>query len=161
MSAVRTFLCQGRRLASVVSLLLAGTCGGDERNPPTRAFVPSVCDSSTAKGGGLCWQDCEIPCGILLMGTRVCSCVDGVFSECVCLPPKDWQGAFRAPRCPGTGPATATALLDTPCPNEWDECIGSEVNTGTPLGCACLDLATQGGLLRWQCGSTNRWFLGQ
>jgi hypothetical protein len=63
--------------------------------------------------------------------------------------------------CPGTGPATAVALQDMPCQQKWDECIGSELNTGTPQGCACLDMPTQPGLLRWQCGSTNRWFLAQ
>jgi hypothetical protein len=117
------------------------------------------CTSTNAKTGMSCTVDCMIPCGFQALGTKVCTCIGGVYSACPCPAPAGWQGAATAPYCDtpdGTG--LTTAIKNTACMTEFQECIGKDQVTGTtPQGCACLNNPTTNSL-QWYCGSTNRWF---
>jgi hypothetical protein len=107
-----------------------------------------------------CTVDCAIPCGFGGLGLKYCSCANGAYWQCPCTAPVNWQGATTAPCCSDFGSADGqTVSLDkTPCDTEWAQCIGTDPNTGTPRGCACIRGAS-GGALSWRCGSTNHWFM--
>lgn len=118
------------------------------------------CDSTNAKVGVPCTVDCAIPCGFGGLGQKYCSCSGGAYWQCPCIPPPDWQGAQTAGCCAdfGSPDGQTTSLKGTPCDTEWAQCVGTDPNTGTPKGCACIK--TPGNpALTWQCGSTNHWFM--
>lgn len=145
-----------------------GTAGG-EMSPagasgssvtaPHPVPVPDVnCTSDRAKGGMACSVPCVTTCGFHGLGTKTCDCVSGVFVSCHCPRPWDYQGATTAPVC--ATPDGRTHWLDnTPCADEWRQCLGTDPVPGTnPRGCVCLTDPVNG-KLEWTCGSTNRWFL--
>lgn len=167
-------------IAAVVVLGPGGGCsssdGGSGPAPPAKGpsasaalVAPSVrsrtdenCTSANAKSGATCAVDCTIPCGFQRLGTKVCSCVGGVYVTCPCPAPPGWQGAATAPPCdvvvPASASGLASALKNAPCDTEWAECVGREPFSGnTPQGCACLTNPATG-KLQWYCGSTNKWF---
>jgi hypothetical protein len=115
------------------------------------------CDSTNAKANVACTVDCSIPCGFGGLGTKYCTCANGAYWQCPCIPPDDWQGATTAPCC-DTSDGQTTELANLPCTEEWAQCVGTDPNTGTPRGCACVRSAGNGAL-SWKCGSTNHWFM--
>ena len=134
----------------------------DEANPadvvPPSGWARQECDTANARTGGQCTQDCAIACGFQRMGTKVCTCEEGVYISCPCPRPQEYLGSpYAEVACPSSD-GTAAELDDTPCDTEWDQCIGTDLVTGTtPRGCACL-VSRDTGALQWFCGSTNRWF---
>jgi hypothetical protein len=43
------------------------------------------------------------------------------------------------------------------CTLEWQQCVARDAVDGTTnRGCVCL---STNGTLRWDCGSTNKWFV--
>lgn len=116
------------------------------------------CDSTNAKAGDPCTVDCAIPCGFSGLGVKYCTCSGGSYWQCPCVPPDDWKGAATAPCC-DTPDGTTTSLKDTPCHDEWAQCVGTDPNTGTPKGCACIKSPLGG--MYWRCGSTNHWFVAE
>lgn len=125
----------------------------DKNNP--------FCDSTNAKPNvGPCTVDCAIPCGFSGLGTKYCTCSGGAYWQCPCIPPNDWKGATTAPCCAdfGSPDGQTTSLADKPCDTEWAECVGTDPNTGTPKGCACVKNLVGTGKT-WRCGSTNHWFI--
>lgn len=126
---------------------------------PNPVPTPDVnCTSDHAKGGMACSMPCVTTCGFYDLGTKGCDCVNGVFVSCHCPRPWDYQGATTAPTC--DTPDGRTHWIDnTPCTNEWAQCIGTDPVSGTnPRGCVCLTDPVNG-KLEWTCGSTNKWFL--
>lgn len=133
--------------------------GGD-----TGTNMDKNCTSTNAKTGMSCTVDCTIPCGFQGLGTKVCTCVGGVYSACPCPAPPNWMGAATADYCDVVVPTDtgglAATLKSATCDTEWSECVGRDAVTGnTPQGCACLsNPATTPPTLQWYCGSTNKWF---
>jgi len=135
------------------------------------------CNSSDASSGLECTQDCTVECGFQKLGTKICTCVSGYYSQCPCFPPDDYQGAPTAPACstltdsagaPLTPDGTTTYVKGRACSEEWQECIGSDPSSSTtPRGCVCMVRVGTGevgggcsqGACEWFCGSTNRWFM--
>ncbi len=132
-------------------------------SPDPRCFPVNTdanCNSSDARSGAACTQDCLVACGFQSMGLKTCSCASGSYSQCPCPRPPEYLGAETAPDCDtlGSPDGTAEALDDLPCTTEWAQCIGNDPVTGnTPRGCACMKHIVSG-MLQWFCGSTNRWF---
>jgi hypothetical protein len=126
---------------------------------PNPVPTPDVnCTSDHAKGGMACSMPCVTTCGFYDLGTKGCDCVSGVFVSCHCPRPWDYQGAPTAPTCNTTDGRTHW-IDNTPCTDEWAQCIGTDPVSGTnPRGCVCLTDPVNG-KLEWTCGSTNKWFL--
>ena len=126
---------------------------------PNPVPTPDVnCTSDHAKGGMACSMPCVTTCGFYDLGTKGCDCVSGVFVSCHCPRPWDYQGATTAPTC-DTSDGRTHWIDNTPCTNEWAQCIGTDPVSGTnPRGCVCLTDPVNG-KLEWTCGSTNKWFL--
>lgn len=126
-----------------------------------------TCNSTLAKTGAACSQDCIIPCGYADLGTKTCTCgADGTFSACPCPRPPAYLGGPTAPFCNDAvnfPAATETGLMDTlkglPCTEEFMQCIARDLDpsSDTPRGCSCLTHPIEGNL-QWYCGSTNKWF---
>lgn len=137
----------------------ADGAGSEEPGPAAGPNNDSNCNSTNAETGAACTVDCQLGCGFQEMGTKTCSCVNGVYEECPCPRPAAFQGAAHAPFCRDAGSADglAATLKGTACTMEWDICIGEEAVASTPQGCACLTNEISGGLT-WFCGSTNKWF---
>lgn len=118
---------------------------------------PNCLSTSTAKEGAACTRDCVVVCGFENMGTKTCVCTTMIYSQCSCPRPVEYLGALTAGYC-ATADGTTLALKNTPCSQEWDECVGKDAVSGvTPQGCACLKDKVSGQLL-WSCQSTNQWF---
>lgn len=118
------------------------------------------CTSSNAKTGATCARDCQIGCGFQSMGTKLCTCAGGSYSQCPCPRPATFAAPEEAPLCTayGSPDGLTTPLKGAPCDQEWAACIGTDPVTGTtPQGCACLRHELEG-TLEWFCGSTNKWF---
>jgi hypothetical protein len=133
----------------------------DPRCPPLN--TDANCNTSNARSGSSCTQDCLVTCGFQNMGLKTCTCAGGSYSQCPCPRPDNYMGAETAPPCNtlGSPDGSADALDDLPCETEWAQCIGNDVVTGnTPRGCACLRNIVSNDL-QWYCGSTNRWFQPQ
>ena len=133
--------------------------GAPDPTAPKPVPTPDVnCTSDHAKGGMACSVPCATTCGFYDMGTKACDCVSGVFVSCHCPRPWNYQGRTTAPTC--ATPDGRTHWIDnTPCGEEWAECIGSDPVSGVnPRGCVCLTDPVNG-QLEWTCGSTNRWFV--
>lgn len=122
------------------------------------------CSSANASTGASCKADCITGCGYTVpgsngqrLGTKVCPCIGGVFTQCPCLKRPEYGGAETAPLC--ATPYNFAMVLDgVACNKEWDQCIGNDpVGSATPRGCVCLAHAMTGALT-WDCGSTNRFF---
>jgi hypothetical protein len=131
------------------------------RDPePDPVLANPNCTPNNAKGGMACSQPCVTTCGFYDLGTKACDCVSGVFVSCHCPRPWNYQGHTTAPAC--ATPDGRTHWLDnTPCADEWTQCIGSDPVSGTnPRGCVCLTDPVSG-QLEWTCGSTNKWFLSE
>jgi hypothetical protein len=216
-----------RPLASVLltALFAAAGCSsgsGDLRDGTYAADHGYDFEFAEPNPGEACTRDAIVTCGYNRLGTKVCTCAGGVYTQCPCFPPKDWKGALTAPYCDAltaTAAAlrgqTCTGLIGTecidrsqpdpteregcscikgtagaqwgcgapgmlgvsehavsciefsvgtiayldndPCSIEWQECIARDFVDGTTQrGCACL---STNGTLRWECGSTNKWFV--
>lgn len=116
------------------------------------------CSSDHAKGGMACTMPCLTTCGFYDLGTKDCDCVSGVFVSCHCPRPWNYQGNPTAPTC-NTSDGRTHWLDNTPCTDQWAQCIGTDPVSGTnPRGCVCLTDPVNG-KLEWTCGSTNKWFL--
>jgi len=133
--------------------------GMPDPNQPEPVPTPDTnCTSDHAKGGMACSMPCVTTCGFYDLGTKGCDCVSGVFVSCQCPRPWDYQGAPSAPTCNTTDGRTHW-IDNTPCTNEWAQCIGTDPVSGTnPRGCVCLTDPVNGER-EWTCGSTNKWFL--
>ena len=122
------------------------------------------CTSANAKSDATCTMDCKIGCGFDQLGTKLCSCVGGVYSQCPCPRPDSYEGAETAKYCDDADfpSASETGLMEEmkglPCDTHWEQCIARDIPPGsTPRGCVCmLNPITQE--LEWYCGSTNKWF---
>ena len=143
----------------------AAGAGSDCEDPTQWWCNPDPnCTSSGAKTDMACSIDCQIGCGFDQLGTKVCSCQGGVYSQCPCPRPAAYKGADLAKLCndPEFPSATETGLMEemkgNPCTTEWEECIATDIPPGTtPRGCVCMmNLVTE--QLQWYCGSTNKWF---
>jgi hypothetical protein len=146
-----TLVQEGQVLYACTMNPPADTCEGVNLDPS--------CNSTNAKTGATCTKDCQLGCGFLRMGLKYCTCLNGAYTQCPCPKPDSYLGAATAPLCPGDG-LTANSD-DQPCTTEWEQCIGTDMVTGsTPRGCACLKDPV-GGTLSWICGSTNKWFAAQ
>jgi hypothetical protein len=132
------------------------TTTGAGGSATTDAGGDPSCTTALAKTAAPCTIDCQIACGFNGIGTKTCTCMGGFYSACPCPRPASYLGGLAAPYC-NTPDQMTTGLKGTPCTKEWDECIGKDPNTGTPLGCACMLNPTNGTLL-WACGTTNKWF---
>jgi hypothetical protein len=128
---------------------------------PDPTPAPDVnCSSDHAKGGMACTMPCVTTCGYYDMGTKACDCVNGVFVSCHCPRPWNYQGRTTAPAC-NTADGRTHWIDNTPCTEEWAQCIGTDPVAGTnPRGCVCLTDPVNG-KLEWTCGSTNKWFLAE
>lgn len=123
------------------------------------------CTSANAKSDATCTKDCKIGCGFDQLGTKLCSCLGGVYSQCPCPRPETYKGPETAKYCDDADfpSATETGLMEEmkglPCETEWEQCIARDAPPGsTPRGCVCmLNLTTNHP--EWHCGSTNKWFL--
>ena len=130
----------------------------DPTTPKPTPTPDANCTSDHAKGGMACSTPCVTTCGFYDLGTKGCDCVNGVFVSCHCPRPWDYQGAPTAPTCNTTDGRTHW-IDNTPCTQEWAQCIGTDPVSGTnPRGCVCLTDPVNG-KLEWTCGSTNKWFL--
>lgn len=119
------------------------------------------CTSSDAKTGAVCSRDCQIGCGFQGIGTKLCSCSGGAYSQCPCPRPETFLAAAEAPLCgdaQGAPDGLTEPIKGLPCETEWEACIGTDAITGTtPRGCVCMMHPTEM-TLQWSCGSTNKWF---
>lgn len=117
----------------------------------------SSCTTADAKTGATCTKHCCIQCGFGGIGNKFCTCRDGIYSMCPCVPPDTWHGPSTAPTCP-TADGTTTTLKNTLCSVEWQACVGTDpVSGSTPQGCVCMNNPATS-RLQWYCGSTNKWF---
>lgn len=137
----------------------------------------TTCASTSA--GTTCDKDCDTQCGFGSIGIKHCTCASGTFTSCYCVPPSDctgpadpavdtnaaywfqcWRGASVAPRCSAFGAPTGktSEIIGQPCAKRFDECVGTDPNTGTDRGCACMPQNKSQTVNIWVCGSTNRWF---
>jgi hypothetical protein len=135
------------------------TCDGTGTN-----MDPS-CNSTCAKKGHECTQDCCIPCGINALGSRVCYCPTTTYSQCICAQPATWPTGLHGGACEPQGlstsssntPPGAFSVRGQPCSTEWTVCFTSDGIATGGLGCICLkDPAT--GNLTMNCGTINGWF---
>jgi hypothetical protein len=160
------------------AVLVEGTPHDKSCDNPATACT-STCASTSA--GTTCNKDCDTPCGLDSDGVKHCTCEDGTFTSCLCAPSaicpqppafwyKCWTGSTTAPSCRAYGSATGStgdfngkdcsALIGTQTMPPYAECVGTDANTGTEKGCACIP--AKDGLLTeptWVCGSTNHWFV--
>lgn len=148
----------------LIALGFAACSGGEPTSGKSEAInLPDednpYCDSTNAKTGVACTVDCSIPCGFAGLGQKYCTCANGAYWQCPCIPPEGWQGPLTAPCCSEFGSAEALSLKNTPCDDagKGAQCVGTDANTGTPKGCACLENPVTH-QLQWYCGSTNHWF---
>jgi hypothetical protein len=148
------------------STVMTGSGGSTGAGGSTGTNPDPNCTSTNAKSGMSCTVDCTIPCGYQSLGTKICTCVGGVYSACPCPAPTApaWQGALSAPYCdvvvPSDTSGLTTNLKNNPCDTMWQECIGRDAVTGTtPQGCVCLtNPVANPPAMQWYCGSTNKWF---
>ena len=156
----------------------------ESSTPDPSCVDPKLACSTTCastSSGANCNADCDTQCGFASVGAKHCTCSNGTFSSCYCSPPADcapkpngdggvlppawwqcWGGASKAPSCFAYGAATGRTaeLIGQACPKLFDECIGTDYNTGTPRGCACIPMTKFDDPTApiWVCGSTNHWF---
>jgi hypothetical protein len=103
--------------------------------------------------GEACTRDAVVTCGYLRLGTKICTCAGGVYTQCPCFPPKDWQGELTAPVCDALT-ATATALRGKTCTNlVGSQCIDrSQPDPAKQEGCSCIKGAAGA---QWACGAPS------
>jgi hypothetical protein len=134
------------------------------------------CDEETGKTSALVGQPCTGKAGTQCVGaepdynTHVvmqCSCElqpgainpNDMFELWACVPAAEVTGL---PTCESMGTGivlTPTPMKDRTCLTEWQTCIGRDfdIATETPKGCFCEKQVSDGSL-KWNCGSTNKWF---
>jgi hypothetical protein len=105
------------------------------------------------KTGQACTHDAALTCGFKQLGTKVCTCGGGVYTQCPCFPPKNWQGAPTAPYCDALT-ATISALRGQTCTGKiGQQCIDrKEPDPAKREGCSCIK-ATAGA--QWACGAPS------
>lgn len=141
----------------------SGLVCGDPTEAPCN--TDPNCTTANAKSDATCTKDCKIGCGFDQLGTKLCSCVGGVYSQCPCPRPASYKGAEVAKYCddPDFPSASETGLMQEmkglPCETEWEQCVARDIPPGnTPRGCVCMLNPTTNDL-QWYCGSTNKWFM--
>jgi len=104
--------------------------------------------------GEACTHDAIVTCGYNGLGEKVCTCAGGVYTQCPCFPPRDWQGALTAPVCDALT-ATASALRGRACRNlEGSQCIDRSVSDpAQQQGCACVETMLGA---QWACGAPSQ-----
>lgn len=144
-----------RPFASVLltALFVAAGCSsgsGDLRDGTYAADHGFDAEAFEPNPGEACTRDAIVTCGFDRRGTKVCTCAGGVYTQCPCFPPKDWQGDTTAPACdPLT--ATATALRGKTCTTIVGAmCIDrSQSDPARQEGCACIEGSAGA---QWACG---------
>jgi hypothetical protein len=117
-----------------------------------------------ARVGSPCTKDCCFPastptsCGIGHLGATACTCPNGIYDVCTCVPPPSWPTLPAGGDCvpKGTSAAAPTGLSGVSCSREWTTCWTSEVAGNR--GCICLKDPTTGNL-NLQCGNPLTWFM--
>ena len=155
-----------RVFASVLlalSVVAAPGCMAGGAAPSEESGLFGDCGGSDSPTDFACHEDCTRPCGFTHpsyeRALKYCVCQAGVYIECRCPRPDWYQGAPDAPYCDSLttdGSGDTRVLDERPCQAEWDQCVGRDLVEGfTPKGCVCV---LDEGKLRWECGSTEKWF---
>jgi hypothetical protein len=140
--------------ALFAALLAAAGCSsgsGDLRDGTYGADHGYDFEVNEPNPGEACTHDAVVSCGYNSLGTKVCTCAGGVYTQCPCFPPRDWKGAATAPVCDALT-ATATALRGKACTNLLgSRCLDrSEPDAGRREGCSCVAGAAGA---QWACGA--------
>jgi len=146
----------GRTVASFVFLATLGflgcSSGSGDLQDGTYA-VDNGYDSALEPGtGDRCTYDVTLTCGYGQLGTKVCTCAGGVYTQCPCFPPEDWQGATTAPPCDALT-ARVEALRGQPCQQlTGATCVDHQPPSAGQEGCVCLPAAAPNAPPSWACG---------
>ncbi len=142
-------------LLAFAAVAVGCSSGSDDLRDGTYAFDQGYdANANDPHPGNLCTHDAVTTCGFSSLGTKVCTCAGGVYTQCPCFPPRSWQGATTAPSCDpltATAPAlrgrTCTGLLGT-------QCIDRSISDpALQEGCTCVD----GGIgPQWACGTPSQ-----
>lgn len=124
------------------------------------------CDSTNAKKDMACNGDCTLGCGFApnnggtAIGSKTCTCTNGVYSSCPCTKPAALASLTTAPACSTIGgDGTSTSLDGMTCPTMYAACVGNEPCNGSSCkGCLCLPDGKPANGMTWTCSSTNGWF---
>jgi hypothetical protein len=105
------------------------------------------------KTGQACTHDAATTCGFKQLGTKVCTCGGGVYTQCPCFPPKTWQGELTAPYC-DSHTAKASILRGQTCTGKvGKQCIDrSEPDPTKQQGCSCIQGTPSA---QWACGAPS------
>jgi hypothetical protein len=143
----------------------AGGAGGSNGSGGSSATVGECaeldnCNTACAKTGESCTGDCDVECGFNGIGNKHCTCVEGIYIQCPCPRPPEFDGPETALYCDVLlgGDGMMASYKDGDCDTEWKACVARDPNTGTPRGCVCMKDPDAHLALRWSCGSTNKWF---
>jgi hypothetical protein len=141
----------------VTALVVASGCSsgsGDLRDGSYGADNFYDLNALDPSSGDTCTHDAVVACGFERLGTKVCTCASGVYTQCPCFPPRDWQGALTAPPCDALT-ATASALRGQSCIRMvGSQCIDRSVaDPALQEGCKCIET---GGTPQWACGSPSQ-----